>query len=101
MENIDKIIFNQYKLFNKENDIKDKKIYFNFVDEIISSYIMIYDIIENNCLKIKEIYNYEEIKNEINWKIENSLKIPYLNNIRIKAMKFNKNNKDLIKYNIS
>ncbi len=91
IEKIDKIIFEQFKKFNQE-EIENKKIYYSFIDEIISSLIMVYDKIEDNCLKIKEIFKFEDIKDNIEWRNENLKRIPYYKNKKIKAIKFSKNN---------
>ncbi len=91
MENIDKIIFEQFKKINNDG-INNKKISLSFIDEIVGSLIMVYEKNNENCLKLKDIYNFEEVKDNIEWKIENSLKIPYINNQRIKAIRFNKSN---------
>ncbi len=90
---IEELIYSQYLKFNH---LKGNKIQNNFIDELINTKILIYNNLNEDSLKIKEIYNIENIKENINWEIENSLKIPYINNNKIKAIKFSDNNLNLI-----
>ena len=98
MEKIDEIIYKQYFKFNNLNDINEdeKKIINNFIDELMSCHIMIYIKFDENGLKMRDVYKYDDIKDNIKWNIENNLKIPYLNDIKIKAIRFSKNNLDQI-----
>lgn len=98
----DIIIMEQYRKFNEENkdDNSKKYIEYNFIDELISCNILIYFKFEKIGLFLKDIYKYEDIKNEnIEWKVEENMRIPYLNNKKILAIQFDKNNLDkLINY---
>ena len=57
---------------------------------------MIYDNLIDDSLRIKDIHDIENIKENLTWCEEGSLKIPYLNNIRIKAIRFTNKNIDIL-----
>jgi hypothetical protein len=75
--------------FNTYENLQDR-VKNNIIDELMSSYILIYTKCDENCLKIKDIYKYQEIKDKIEWKIINFKKVPYLENREIKAIQFYK-----------
>ncbi len=94
MENIDKFVLEQYLKFNDYNKENKNLIQNNFIDELISSNILVYTRLEENCIKVKDIYNFKDIYQQISWKNENNLRIPYINNNKIKAIYFKKEDKN-------
>ncbi len=94
---IDKMIFSQYNKFNENNNTIKKNIESNFVDELMSAKILVYFKFNGDGLYLRDITKYENIDNEkIEWKIEDDIKIPYLDGKKILAIQFNKNNLDKI-----
>ncbi len=89
----EKIIQKQFNIFYNNDDNKSRKM--SFLDDIISSKLMIYKKFEDYAILYKEILNLEKIKlqgKNIEWKIEDDKRYPYIGEERINCIMFNKDN---------
>jgi len=62
----------------------------SFLEELVTCHILLFESLHDPFLLKKDIILYENIKNEtITWEIDSlSRKIPYMNNMKIKAIRF-------------
>lgn len=94
---MEKIIYEQYYLFfEKKKDSKELVL----LDEVLSLHIMIYEKMENGIV-CKDVRKIEDVRDLIEWKIENNLRIPYDKNsgMKIKAIQCkNVEKEEMIKY---
>lgn len=89
----EKIIQKQFNNFYNDDNNKSKKM--SFLDDIISSKLMIYKKFEDYAILYKEILNLEKFEmqgKKIEWKIEDDKRYPYIGEERINCIMFNKNN---------
>lgn len=97
---MEKIIVEQFWKFH--NGIDRNRIIMSFLDELISLGIMIYDKNEEGYLKKTDIIFNKDIRlEELDWKIENGYRIPYYSGKKIKSIKFEKGDEDVIQNYIS
>jgi hypothetical protein len=76
-------IVNQYFAYHEKKEMNAKR--YSFLDELISSKIMVYDRFEDDCIRMSELYNGME---EIEWKEENGKQIPFdKNGKKIRAIR--------------
>ncbi len=80
LKRVNNIVLKQYFKYNEKN-----KEQLGLLDELLNLHILVFDKIDNSGLSCKNIYNYEDIKNNIIWDKD----IPYINDVKIKAIKMN------------
>ncbi len=82
LKRINNIVLKQYLKYNEKKNNLD----LGLLDELLNLHILVFDKVNNSGLSLKNIHSFNDIKNNIIWNND----LPYINDIKIIAIKIDK-----------